>query len=280
MATTQEYKETSKPKMLYHFTSPVNLSEILRAKRILLSESNLNIREGNCGVVWLTSSPDSNNHGLKFAADVPTEIDKTIIRISLPYKPSFKHWDEWSNLKGMDSGYKEALIYSANAEETYKTWYISESAISIEDFLKVENMATGEEISVEDTIKNLPAVEPLKIKFQSEIDEYIANQPIMRQVLLLNVRLAIRQALPEAKEKISWQMPTFWQGRNLIHFAAQKNHLGIYPGAEAMIHFESRLTEYKTSKGAIQFPYKSFGAEQMKLISEIAAWCGKECVKK
>lgn len=69
------------------------------------------------------------------------------------------------------------------------------------------------------------------------------------------------------------------QGRNLIHFAAQKNHLGIYPGAAAMEHFAPRLTEYKTSKGAVQFPYKPLGAEQMVLITEIATWCGKENAK-
>jgi uncharacterized protein YdhG (YjbR/CyaY superfamily) len=59
-------------------------------------------------------------------------------------------------------------------------------------------------------------------------------------------------------------------------FAAQKNHLGIYPGAEAMEHSAPRLTGYKTSKGAIQIPYKGFGEEKIALISEIAVWCGKQ----
>jgi uncharacterized protein YdhG (YjbR/CyaY superfamily) len=110
----------------------------------------------------------------------------------------------------------------------------------------------------------------------SEISEYIANQPAALQPLLTRVHTAIREALPDAAEKISWRMPTFWRGQNLIHFAAQKNHLGIYPGAAAMERFTPRLAAYKTSKGAIQFPYKSFGAEQLNLITEIAAWCGGE----
>jgi uncharacterized protein YdhG (YjbR/CyaY superfamily) len=58
------------------------------------------------------------------------------------------------------------------------------------------------------------------------------------------------------------------------YIAAQKNHLGVYPGAEAMEHFVPRLTDYKTSKGAVQFPYKTFGDEQLALIAEMAAWCG------
>lgn len=267
------------PDILYHFTSSVGLSAILCAKYIALTESNLNTREGNCGVVWLTSSPDPANHGLKFDGAIPAEHDKTSIRITLPNKETFKQWDKWSTAKGMDGGFKAILIDSAGAGDTYKTWYISESIIPIEEILEIENMATGESISVEDTLNALPAAKPPAVHFSNEIDAYIANQPANLQVLLLNVRMAIRQALPDATEKISWQMPTFWQGRNLIHFAAQKNHLGVYPGAAAMEHFAPRLTDYKTSKGAVQFPYKSFGAEQMTLIAEIAAWCGKENAK-
>jgi uncharacterized protein YdhG (YjbR/CyaY superfamily) len=267
------------PKVLYHFTSPLFLSSILISKHIALTESNLNISDGNYGVVWLTSSPDSANHGLKFDKTIPVEYDKTSIRITLPYKPAFKLWDEWSDMKGMNKEYKETLIFSANAAETYKTWYISETIIPISDILKVENMATGEIINIKETMKKLPDTKTPVIKCRNVIDQYIAEQPENLQVLLLNVRLTIRETLPDATEKISWGMPTYWQGRNLIHFSAQKNHLGIYPGAEAMKHFTPRLTDYKTSKGAIQFPYKSFGKEQMELIKEIAAWCGEESAK-
>ena len=105
------------------------------------------------------------------------------------------------------------------------------------------------------------------------IDEYISLQADHIRPILKSVLEAIRSALPEADERISYQMPTFRQNRNLIHFAAQKNHLGIYPGAEAIEHFSLRLTDYKTSKGAIRFPYEPFGLEQIALISEIAAWC-------
>jgi uncharacterized protein YdhG (YjbR/CyaY superfamily) len=105
------------------------------------------------------------------------------------------------------------------------------------------------------------------------IDAYIAVQTETLQPLLRSVLQTLREALPEdVAEKISWQMPTFWQGRNLIHFAAQKNHLGVCPGAEAMEHFAPRLTGYKTSKDAVQFPYRTFGDAELALISEMAAW--------
>ena len=74
-------------------------------------------------------------------------------------------------------------------------------------------------------------------------------------------------------------MPTFWNGRNLIHFAAFKRHIGVYPGAEAVERFAPLLAKYKTGNGAIQFPYKSFGTVQVKLITEIAEWCGNANVK-
>ncbi|MDR0424682.1 MAG: DUF1801 domain-containing protein [Clostridiales Family XIII bacterium] len=112
------------------------------------------------------------------------------------------------------------------------------------------------------------------------IDDYIAAQAETLQPLLRSVRETIRAAMPEgATEKIAYQMPTFWMKHNLIHFAAQKSHLGIYPGAEAMEHFAPQLCGYKTSKGAVQFPYKSFGEEQLTLIAEIAAWCGENNAK-
>jgi uncharacterized protein YdhG (YjbR/CyaY superfamily) len=275
----EKSKKISKPEILYHFTSLVYLTAILRAGYLDLSGSNLNIGYGDSDVVWLTSSPNPMNHGLKFDDTIPTEYDKTSIRISLPYKPIYKHWDEWSGKKGMDKVFKASLIASARAEDTYKTWYISERRIPLSDFLKVENVVTGETIDVEATLKSLPDIEPKKIRFQCESDEYIFNQPANIQALLLEVRRIIREALPDATEKMSYSMPTYWQGRNLIHFAAQKNHLGIYPGADAMEHFAPRLSGYKTSKGAIQFPYKTFGNEQYEFIAEIAAWCGKERAK-
>ena len=89
----------------------------------------------------------------------------------------------------------------------------------------------------------------------ANVDEYIAAQPEDVQPILAQVRETIRAAAPEAIEKISWSMPTFWQGENLIHFAAFKKHIGIYPGDLSFFPFHERLSGYKTTKSAIQFPY-------------------------
>jgi len=90
---------------------------------------------------------------------------------------------------------------------------------------------------------------------KSPIDEYIAAQDSKIQPILKKVRETIRAAAPNATEKIAWRMPTFWQGENLIHFVAFKNHLGIYPGDLSLAPFKDRLKGYHTTKGAIQFPY-------------------------
>lgn len=103
------------------------------------------------------------------------------------------------------------------------------------------------------------------------IDAYIADRPEKIQPILNQVRDTIRASLPDAKERISWRMPTFWDKTNIVHFAAHKNHLGIYPGEQAMVHFSDRLKDYKTSKGAIQFPYNK--PIPFDLIGEIAVWC-------
>ena len=105
------------------------------------------------------------------------------------------------------------------------------------------------------------------------IDEYIAAQPEEVQKYLKQVRYAIRGALPEAQEKISWSMPTYWNGHNIIHFAGFKRHIGLYPGPEAIVEFADQLKEYKTSKGAIQLPFHK--PLPLKLIAEIASWCDK-----
>jgi predicted N-acetyltransferase YhbS/uncharacterized protein YdhG (YjbR/CyaY superfamily) len=117
-----------------------------------------------------------------------------------------------------------------------------------------------------------------KLAEAMDVDEYIEMQPAHIRGDLETVRLIIKLKMQiyDASEKISWGMPTYWKGQNIIHFAAQKNHLGIYPGAEAIEHFAPRLEKYKTSKGAIQFPYKDLVGEHLRLITDIAAWCAKQ----
>ncbi len=109
------------------------------------------------------------------------------------------------------------------------------------------------------------------------VDQYIMEQDESVRPYLDEVRQIIRAAVPEAVEKISWSMPTYWKGRNIIHFAASKKHLGLYPGDEAAVVFADKLTDYDVSKGTIRLPYsRPLPAD---LIAEIAVWCYKKYAK-
>jgi uncharacterized protein YdhG (YjbR/CyaY superfamily) len=86
------------------------------------------------------------------------------------------------------------------------------------------------------------------------IDEYIRYFPRDVQALLQKLRATILKAAPGAEETIKYQIPTFVWKRNLIHFAAYKNHIGLYPGSKAIANFKDELSKYKLAKGTIQFP--------------------------
>jgi uncharacterized protein YdhG (YjbR/CyaY superfamily) len=87
------------------------------------------------------------------------------------------------------------------------------------------------------------------------IDEYITLFPKNVQDILETLRNIIRKSVPEAEETISYAIPTFkLNGKNLVHFAAYKNHIGFYPTSSGIAAFKKELSNYKTSKGTVQFP--------------------------
>lgn len=92
------------------------------------------------------------------------------------------------------------------------------------------------------------------INIYETIDVYISQFPAEIQDTLNTLRKVIKEAAPDAVEKISYQMPTFALYGNLVHFAAFKNHIGFYPTASGIEAFKAELSEYKGSKGAVQFP--------------------------
>lgn len=92
-----------------------------------------------------------------------------------------------------------------------------------------------------------------KVQF-SNIDEYIALFPEEIQEILAKIRQIINENAPEASEKISYQMPTFYLNGNLIHFAAFKHHIGLYPTPNGIDAFKEELSKYKGAKGSVQFP--------------------------
>ncbi len=112
-------------------------------------------------------------------------------------------------------------------------------------------------------------MEKNKIGFTS-IDEYIATFPKDIQKKLEEMRATIKAAAPEAEEKISYQMPTFFLKGNLVHFAAHTNHIGFYPTPSGIEAFKKELSIYEGAKGSVQFPLEK--PLPLKLVSKIVKY--------
>jgi len=93
-----------------------------------------------------------------------------------------------------------------------------------------------------------------KTNFQS-IDEYIAAYPEESQAYLMQIRKLIYALVPEAKEKISYQIACFeLNGKNLIHFAGWKKHVSLYPIPAGNEAFNKEIVKYADGKGTVKFP--------------------------
>jgi uncharacterized protein YdhG (YjbR/CyaY superfamily) len=110
------------------------------------------------------------------------------------------------------------------------------------------------------------------------IDGYIAGFPQDVQAILEKIRATIREAAPDAKEKISYQMPAFTLKGNLVYFAAFKKHIGFYPIPTGIKKFEKELSVYKMGKGSVQFPLDK--PIPYSLISKIVKFRVNENLKK
>jgi uncharacterized protein YdhG (YjbR/CyaY superfamily) len=110
------------------------------------------------------------------------------------------------------------------------------------------------------------------------VDEYIEQFPSNVQAILQKLRATIRKAAPAAEETISYQMPAFKYHGMLVYFAGYQNHIGFYPTSSPIRVFKDRLTNYKTSKGAIQFPIDK--AIPLTLVKDIVKFRIKENLEK
>lgn len=99
------------------------------------------------------------------------------------------------------------------------------------------------------------------------IDEYIACYPVDIQIILQQLRSAIKKAAPGALEVISYGMPAFKLNGILVWFAAYAKHIGLYPTASGIEVFKKELAKYKSAKGSVQFPLNE--PLPLKLITEI-----------
>lgn len=110
------------------------------------------------------------------------------------------------------------------------------------------------------------------------VDDYIGTFPKDVTKLLEKIRTTIKKSAPKAEEKISWQMPAYFQNGILMLYAAHAHHIGLYALPGAIKAFKKELKEYEVSKGTIQFPFNR--PLPLGLIGKIAKYRVKENEKK
>ena len=113
---------------------------------------------------------------------------------------------------------------------------------------------------------------------QNNVDQYISTFPDIIRERLEQVRATVRAAAPEAEETIKYAMPTYVLHGNLIHFAAFKHHIGLYPTPNGIEAFKEELAPYKSAKGSAQFPHDQ--PLPLELISKIVKFRVAENLKK
>jgi len=92
-------------------------------------------------------------------------------------------------------------------------------------------------------------------KTPKDFNDYSDRFPKDVQQRLQKLRLTVKKAAPQAKEKISYGIPAFTLNGMLVWFAAFKNHIGFYPRTSAIAAFKKELSAYKGAKGSVQFPF-------------------------
>jgi uncharacterized protein YdhG (YjbR/CyaY superfamily) len=92
------------------------------------------------------------------------------------------------------------------------------------------------------------------MKKPKDVNEYISSYPKETQKLLEQIRVAIKEAAPQAEELISYSMPACKLNGILVWFAGHTNHIGFYPRASGIEAFKKELSGYKSAKGSVQFP--------------------------
>ena len=115
-------------------------------------------------------------------------------------------------------------------------------------------------------------------KTPKDFDDYVERFPKDVQQRLQKMRLAVKKAAPQAKEKISYGIPAFTLNGMLVWFAAFKNHIGFYPRTSAIAAFKKELSAYKGAKGSVQFPFDK--SLPLPLISRIVKFRVKENLSK
>lgn len=69
---------------------------------------------------------------------------------------------------------------------------------------------------------------------------------------LHDIRAVLRRRVPDGVERLSYRMPTMFRGGVVLHYAAFRRHIGLYPPvADAALR--AQLAPWAGPKGNLQF---------------------------
>ena len=90
----------------------------------------------------------------------------------------------------------------------------------------------------------------------TEVEKYLAAVPKEARAALEKLRQAIKSAVPETIEVISYQIPVFkYKGRPLVSFGAAKNHCAFYiMSPDVAKTYKHELKAYDASGATVRFP--------------------------
>ncbi len=88
------------------------------------------------------------------------------------------------------------------------------------------------------------------------VEEYVASLPEDVRPVVDEIRRVVRRVVPDVGETISYQMPTFvLDGLPLVHVAAWKHHLGLYPLPPMDAGLAALVEPYRGAKDAMRLRY-------------------------
>lgn len=108
------------------------------------------------------------------------------------------------------------------------------------------------------------------------IDDYIADFPANEQEGLQALRACIHNAVPDAEEAISYQLPAFKYHGWIFYFSAYTDHYAIScpPPFTVYEAFKKQLADFVVSKTSVQFPKSR--PIPLALIGEMSAFRAQE----
>ena len=86
------------------------------------------------------------------------------------------------------------------------------------------------------------------------IDDLLSGTDAPQKAKLERIRQMVHQLCPDCEEVKTYGMPGFkYKDKYLLSFAAFKDHMSLFPGAEPVDVLKEQLKPYQLSKGTIQF---------------------------